>query len=116
MKSLISLMFVASMITGCEGEVVEGPTLSYDQDLRTTGAGHTDCSTVYCIAVECPEGFERHYTPNDCCGTCKPINPSTEGYCNTASQCEGLVHIQCVGDWTCEANACTYTCDTSTSF
>lgn len=115
MNKFISLLFVAGLAAGCgQTETVDAPTLSYAQDLRTTGNGPTDCSTVYCLTVECPEGFERVFRgKNDCCGTCVESNPSDDGYCNQASQCEGLVHIQCVGDWACVDNACEYSCDTT---
>jgi hypothetical protein len=114
MKNLFVFAILAGLSTACvETDSVEAPTLTYGQELRAGGGGPTDCSTVYCLTVECPDGFERRYTPNDCCGTCVQINPSTDGYCNNAVQCEGLVHIECVGDWTCDSHVCNYTCDTS---
>ncbi|TNE86467.1 MAG: hypothetical protein EP330_22275 [Deltaproteobacteria bacterium] len=114
MHKLISVAFVALSLSACGTE--QAPTLTYgDADLRQ--GGPVDCSTVYCFAVECPEGFERVYNgPNDCCGTCKEVKPSGAGQCNNVRQCENdadLVRLACVGSWDCVDNACVYTCDTS---
>lgn len=113
MNKLISVAFAALALSAC-GTVEQGPTLTYGELSEARQGGPVDCSLVYCLAVECPEGWERVYNgPNDCCGTCKELNPSDDGYCNNAAQCEDLVHIMCVGSWSCVDNACEYNCDGS---
>lgn len=120
-KKLLPLLImvpITMFASGCvEGETVESPVLSYDQSLKNgNGNGPVDCSLVLCYAVECPEGTSRHYTPSNCCGTCIPdSNNPDEGSCKNAQQCEnaGLIHIQCVGSWSCDAGKCAYTCDTT---
>lgn len=34
-----------------------------------------------------------------------------EGECRTPQDCEGLIHIMCVGSWSCENGKCVYNCD-----
>lgn len=83
---------------------------------------HRDrCDLVRCIALACPEGFDRIYTPEHCCGMCVPSGGGQgqgqgqgEGSCSQPSDCEGLPHIMCVGSWSCERNQCSYTCDSGT--
>lgn len=74
------------------------------------------CELVRCMQVECPEG-QRYREPNNgnCCGTCVGPEPAPvdEGYCEVPSDCDGLIHIMCVGSWSCDSNQCVYTCDTS---
>jgi hypothetical protein len=80
---------------------------------RPAGSGPVDCSLVLCMAVACQDGWERIYTPNDCCGRCVPAKKSTsdEGRCQTVADCSDLPHIMCVGAWSCDAGYCAYTCD-----
>lgn len=80
---------------------------------RPEGKGPVDCSLVLCLAVECPQGFERIFPGNQCCGQCVPARKSTseEGRCTTAADCSDLIHIMCVGSWSCDSGYCAYTCD-----
>lgn len=74
------------------------------------------CKLVLCAAVECPLGQHRQFTPGRCCGICVPDGPPApaDGGCKTAQDCEGLIHIMCVGQWSCNAGECEYNCTTST--
>ncbi len=76
-----------------------------------------DCSLVRCIGPDsCPAGQTYHAPKGkDCCGSCKgPDKSVDEGYCETAADCDGLIHIMCVGSWSCDSNQCAYDCDVST--
>ena len=71
-----------------------------------------DCSTVKCMG--CPEGYTRKDAANSCCGQCvKDGGAKKANKCKSASDCEGLLHLACVGSWACEKSACVYTCDTT---
>jgi hypothetical protein len=105
---------------GADDVEIQSPVLTYasaEQALRSpTADAHAqnrDCSLVLCLAVECPAGFTRHFTPAQCCGVCvgDPHAALPEGSCSTPNDCEGLVHIMCVGSWSCDAGSCSYTCD-----
>ena len=89
-------------------------------DAMGTCVGHDEsrrwndrCSTIHCLAVACPDGYERVITPGRCCGVCvpRPGRDLPEGSCRTAADCDGLIHIMCVGSWSCEAGRCAYECD-----
>lgn len=43
-------------------------------------------------------------------GGCVEPFPLDETACDVASQCEGLPHIDCVGDWQCEVGQCVFQC------
>jgi eight-cysteine-cluster-containing protein len=43
-------------------------------------------------------------------GGCVEPFPLDETACNVASQCEGLPHIDCAGDWQCDAGQCVFRC------
>jgi len=81
-----------------------------------------DCSTVRCLQPICPEGFEPLATGKGCCDYICRATPNDgnggddlqEGQCRTAADCEGLVHIMCVGSWSCDNGWCSYTCDSTT--
>ncbi len=42
------------------------------------------------------------------CGEIEPLDP----ICEAASECEGLPHIMCEGEWSCESNLCQWDCNT----
>lgn len=73
------------------------------------------CELVRCEYVLCPPGQHLLVTPRDCCGFCIPDKsaPPADGQCKTALDCQGLIHIMCVGDWACNAGSCVYTCASS---
>ena len=81
------------------------------------GNPNANCEAVKCAA--CPEGF-RHHPNNSCCGVCTPDNGNNgnngnnagepDGSCTTPVDCEGLIHIMCVGDWACLSGICAYQC------
>jgi hypothetical protein len=76
------------------------------------------CATVRCMALECPAGFKRHFTPQSCCGRCIPDPkadpPPAEGSCKTPEDCNDLPHIMCVGSWSCTGGTCDYNCGVTT--
>lgn len=69
-----------------------------------------DCSLVRCPGPSICQPGEKWVPASgkQCCGKCvgKPT-----GQCVTPKDCEGLVHIMCVGSWTCENYTCAYVCD-----
>jgi hypothetical protein len=65
MKTNITMLALAvpvALAAGCADmeKDVQAPTLTYSQELNSTGNGPVDCSLVLCALVECPEGFEMH--------------------------------------------------------
>ena len=75
------------------------------------------CATVLCLAAECPAGYGRHFDPGHCCGRCIPDNATVappEGQCKSPTDCGSLIHIMCVGSWSCTAGTCDYNCDGGT--
>jgi hypothetical protein len=69
------------------------------------------CATTLCAQVRCRAGFRNHTPPGRCCGMCIPDHEMNEGQCRTAADCSGLIHILCVGSWSCVQNTCEYHCD-----
>jgi hypothetical protein len=68
------------------------------------------CGLTKCFLYECPVGFHRLYTSKNCCGTCVPDEPTDDGLCLAAADCEGLPHIMCLGSWSCTQGQCNYSC------
>jgi hypothetical protein len=110
--SRIALALLAISSFGCVATSAEEP-----ESVGTVEAAASDrCAAVLCAAVACADGYVLKTTPGNCCGTCVRAPKEEElpeGSCNTASDCEGLVHIMCVGSWSCVENQCSYTCETS---
>ncbi len=40
----------------------------------------------------------------------KNLQTKQDGYCQAPTDCEGLVHIECVGSWACASNQCAWKC------
>jgi hypothetical protein len=77
-------------------------------------AEHDRCALIRCLAVECPAGQIRKYSAGNCCGVCvndPKSTPLPEGSCNSPADCDGLIHIMCVGSWACVSGSCSYSCD-----
>jgi hypothetical protein len=59
--------------------------------------------------IRCPEGewCDLAGTYPDASGTCR-----AQGTCTDAADCEGqgMVHIQCVGTWSCDSGRCSFEC------
>ncbi len=102
-----ALVLVAVTAFGCSVEAGvpdEGSTQTNE-----AAAKPASCDLVKCAA--CAAGYEMSPTPGNCCRCVKSKGP--DGSCTTPSDCDGLVHIMCVGSWSCVANQCSYTCTTT---
>lgn len=72
-----------------------------------------DCSAVRCAMPVCAEGFDAVPSGQGCCDYhCRRSHDDTPevGACEVPSDCDGLVHIMCVGEWSCDTGFCSYTC------
>jgi hypothetical protein len=71
------------------------------------------CQYVKCVMPLCAEGWELFQGGNHCCPTCVRHgggNNLPEGQCKNVNDCDGLIHILCLGNWSCDHGWCSYTC------
>jgi hypothetical protein len=95
------------LIAACGGMEEDGTGPSLDP-----AGGKTDSidSKKFCggiVGIQCPKGLTCKLDGDypDAGGTCVP-----EGYCDAPEECFGLIHIMCMGYWTCEKHQCGYHC------
>jgi len=74
------------------------------------------CQEVWCFTTPC---YWQCGAPpcqlNEDCGEhqwCDDGECRDEGWCDQAQDCapQGLPHVMCIGDWSCEQNQCVYHC------
>ncbi len=95
-------------------------------DANTVSARSTlsHCGAVQCPELHCRPGQTPTYVgPEPCCKKCVSRNIAVKkrtamsdrpekhkGQCKVPADCKHLIHIQCVGQWSCINEKCVYRC------